>query len=106
MSSVLYAEGRWRKPDSMPFSTFRISGGSSLQQNDRYREDHANILDPKTLSLVNIGIMAALGLEQGLPLQIALARDAGALRDEIISAMMVGLPGYKEEIMGSYDRST
>jgi alkylhydroperoxidase/carboxymuconolactone decarboxylase family protein YurZ len=77
-----------------------------LRQGDQYRDGYPNILDPKTVSLVNIGIMTALGLDRGLPLQIAAARDAGALRDEIISAMMMGLPGNREEIMEAYDRST
>lgn len=85
---------------------YRISGGSSLRQDDQFRDGFPNILDPKTVSLVNIGIMTALGLNRGLPLQIAMARDAGALRDEIISAMMMGLPGKREDVLEGYDRST
>lgn len=49
-------------------------------------------LDPKTTSLIRIGIAAAQGPDTGMPLHVALARDAGATKDEIISAIMLGLP--------------
>jgi alkylhydroperoxidase/carboxymuconolactone decarboxylase family protein YurZ len=63
--------------------------------NDPSVERNAGIngLDPKTSTLIQIGIIAALGLESSMPLHIALARGAGATRQEVISAMMIGLPG-------------
>lgn len=51
----------------------------------------ANKLDEKTTSLVYIGILAALGLESGVPFHVAAAKNAGATRDEVISAILVGL---------------
>ena len=73
----------------------------------------SNQLDPKTTSLVYIGILAALGLETGMPYHVAMAKDAGATRDEIISAIMIGLPpaGHRvtrglKAALESYDRST
>jgi alkylhydroperoxidase/carboxymuconolactone decarboxylase family protein YurZ len=70
------------------------------------------VLDAKTSSLVHIGIIAALGLENGLPLHVAMARDAGATKDEIISAILIGLPdgggraGELKKALRSYERST
>ena len=57
----------------------------------------ANVLDPKTTALVYIGILAALGLEGGIPFHTSLARQAGATKEEIIHAVLVGLPaaGHK-----------
>jgi len=71
----------------------------------------SNQLDLKTSSLVHIGILAALGLDSGMPFHVVVARDAGATRDEIISAIMLGLPGQRatkglEIALDSYDRST
>ncbi len=73
----------------------------------------ANKLDPKTTSLVYIGILAALGSESGLPYHVVVAKDAGASRDEIISAIMLGLPPAGHSVtkglktaLESYDRST
>jgi alkylhydroperoxidase/carboxymuconolactone decarboxylase family protein YurZ len=75
--------------------------------------NEANQLDVKTSSLVYIGILAALGMESGLPFHVAMARDAGASRDEIISAIMMALPTAGHHVtkglqvaLESYDRST
>ncbi|MHB8628534.1 MAG: carboxymuconolactone decarboxylase family protein [Aggregatilineales bacterium] len=54
--------------------------------------DNASVLDKKTEELVHISLLAALRLESGLPFHVQLARQAGASRDEVISAILVGLP--------------
>jgi len=52
----------------------------------------ASALDAKTGELVYIGILAAARLESGLAFHVAHARALGATREEIISAVLAGLP--------------
>ena len=52
----------------------------------------ASALDPKTSALAYLAVLAALGLESGVPFHVRSARNAGASREEIISAILVGLP--------------
>ena len=54
--------------------------------------DEASALDKKTEELAYLAVLAALRLESGIPLHVQLAKEAGATRDEIISAILVGLP--------------
>jgi len=37
-------------------------------------------------------VLAALGLESGIPFHVRAAKNAGATREEVISATLVGLP--------------
>jgi alkylhydroperoxidase/carboxymuconolactone decarboxylase family protein YurZ len=52
----------------------------------------ASALDPKTQTLAYLAVLAALGLESGLPFHIVHAKEEGASRDEVLSAILVGLP--------------
>jgi len=52
----------------------------------------ANVLDKKTGSLAYLAVLAALGLVSGIPFHVTEAQKAGATRDEIISAILLGLP--------------
>ena len=52
----------------------------------------ASALDPKTASLAYLAVLAALGLESGIPFHVRSAKNAGANREEVISAILVGLP--------------
>ena len=52
----------------------------------------ASALDKKTESLAYLAVLAALRLESGIPFHVALAKEAGASREEVISAILVGLP--------------
>lgn len=54
--------------------------------------DEASALDKKTESLAYLSVLAALGLESGIAFHVAHARQAGASREEVISAILVGLP--------------
>jgi alkylhydroperoxidase/carboxymuconolactone decarboxylase family protein YurZ len=54
--------------------------------------DEASALDKKTGSLAYLSVLAALGLESGIPFHVTLAKEAGASREEVISAILVGLP--------------
>ena len=54
--------------------------------------DEASALDKKTEELAYLAVLAALRLESGVPLHVRLAKEAGATREEVISAVLVGLP--------------
>lgn len=53
---------------------------------------NASALDKKTAELAYLAVLAALRLESGIPFHVQAARQAGASRDEVISAILVGLP--------------
>lgn len=52
----------------------------------------ASALDPKTSALAYLAVLAAVRLEGGVPFHVKVAKQAGATRDEVISAVLVGLP--------------
>ncbi len=52
----------------------------------------ASALDTKTRELAYLAVLAALRIESGIPFHVKAAKEAGASRDEIISAILVGLP--------------
>jgi alkylhydroperoxidase/carboxymuconolactone decarboxylase family protein YurZ len=52
----------------------------------------ASSLDEKTSALAYLAVLAALRLDSGVPFHVKLAKHAGASRDEVISAILVGLP--------------
>ena len=54
--------------------------------------DAASALDKKTEELAYLAVLAALRLESGVPFHVQSAKRAGATRDEVISAILVGLP--------------
>ena len=43
-------------------------------------------------------MLAALRLESGVPLHARLAKQAGATREEVISAVLVGLPAAGQSV--------
>jgi alkylhydroperoxidase/carboxymuconolactone decarboxylase family protein YurZ len=54
--------------------------------------DAASGLDKKAGHLAYLAVLAALRLETGVPFHVRLAKSAGASRDEVISALLIGLP--------------
>ncbi len=54
--------------------------------------DSACALDKKTAELAYLAVLAALRLEGGIPFHVRSAKQAGASREEIISAILLGLP--------------
>ena len=59
----------------------------------------ASALDAKTEELVYIGILAAVRLESGLPFHVADAKRLGATRNEIVSAVLAGLPAVGNAVV-------
>lgn len=60
-----------------------------MQATDALKQ--ASALDEKTQHLAYIAVLAAVGAESGIGFHAALARDAGASREEVSSAVLVGL---------------
>jgi len=54
--------------------------------------DSASALDKKTEELAYLAVLASQRLESGLPFHVGSAKQAGASREEVISAILVGLP--------------
>ena len=54
--------------------------------------DSVSKLDSKTEELAYIAVLASTRLEGGIPFHVKHAKSLGATRDEIISAILVGLP--------------
>ncbi|MDF2569954.1 MAG: carboxymuconolactone decarboxylase family protein [Sporomusa sp.] len=52
----------------------------------------ASKLDSKTEELAYIAVLASVRLESGLPFHVKHAKSLGATREEIIGAVLVGLP--------------
>jgi alkylhydroperoxidase/carboxymuconolactone decarboxylase family protein YurZ len=52
----------------------------------------ASALDEKTQTLAYLAVLAALRLESGVPFHVVHAKEVGASRAEVISAILVGLP--------------
>ena len=52
----------------------------------------ASALDAKTSALAYLAVLAALRLDSGVPFHVKIAKQAGAPQDEVISALLVGLP--------------
>jgi alkylhydroperoxidase/carboxymuconolactone decarboxylase family protein YurZ len=51
----------------------------------------ASALDDKTEHLAYLAVLAAVGALSGVPFHVALAKGAGASREEVASAVLVGL---------------
>jgi len=52
----------------------------------------ASVLDRKTAALAYLAVLAALDMESGIPFHVQTAKQSGASREEVISAILVGLP--------------
>ena len=52
----------------------------------------ASALDHKTHNLAYLAVLAALSRTNGIPFHVKMAKKAGASREEVISAVLVGLP--------------
>jgi alkylhydroperoxidase/carboxymuconolactone decarboxylase family protein YurZ len=61
----------------------------------------ASALDEKTEALAYLAVLAALRLESGVPFHVVAARNAGATREEVVSAVLVGLPAAGNAVLQS-----
>ncbi|SNQ59521.1 Carboxymuconolactone decarboxylase (fragment) [Candidatus Methanoperedens nitroreducens] len=61
--------------------------------------DASNALDNKTKTLAYLAVLAATGLTSGFPFHVQHAKSLGASRDEVIGAVLVGLPAVGHKVI-------
>lgn len=61
--------------------------------------DSASALDKKTGELAYLSVLAAMRMESGIPFHVKSAKQAGATRDEVISAILIGLPAAGQVVV-------
>jgi alkylhydroperoxidase/carboxymuconolactone decarboxylase family protein YurZ len=76
------------------FRTFQreAKGHADAWMNAVMQLGRASALDAKTSALAYLAVLSALRLVSGVPFHVKHARSLGVTRDEIISAVLVGLP--------------
>ena len=86
---------------SPAFATFlqEASGHAEAWMNAVRGLDEASALDPKTEALAYLAVLAAVGLQGGVPFHVREAKAAGAARSEVISAVLVGLPAAGQTVI-------
>jgi alkylhydroperoxidase/carboxymuconolactone decarboxylase family protein YurZ len=79
---------------SKAFQTFMTDAPQHAQAWGKVVQElsQASALDAKTRGLAYLAVMAALRLDSGIPFHVRSLKDLGASRDEVISAILVGLP--------------
>lgn len=63
--------------------------------------DEASALDAKTEENAYVAVLSALGLTGGIPFHVSHAKELGATREEIISAVLIGLPAVGNQVVGA-----
>lgn len=61
--------------------------------------DEASALDKKTEELAYLAVLASQRLVSGIPIHVGAAKAAGASRQEVISAVLVGLPAVGNTVI-------
>ena len=61
----------------------------------------ASALDERSDELAYIAVLAASGMHSGLPFHVQRLRELGATRDEVISAVLVGLPAVGHQVVAA-----
>ena len=52
----------------------------------------ASVLDKKTRGIAHLSVLAALNRTSGIPFHVSSLKQNGATREEVISAILLGLP--------------
>ena len=63
--------------------------------------DQASALDKKTEELAYLAVLAAQRLTSGIPFHVQSAKRHGASREEIIAAVLIGLPAVGNAVIQS-----
>lgn len=61
----------------------------------------ASALDKKTSALAYLAVLASLRLESGVSFHVQVAKQAGATRAEVVSAILLGLPAVGNAVTQS-----
>lgn len=66
-------------------------------------ESKASALDDKTKELSYIAVLAAVRMLGGIPFHVKSAKSLGATREEVKSAVLVGLPAVGLAVTDAYE---
>lgn len=66
-----------------------------------YKLDSVSQMDKKTHEIAYIAVLAAVGLESGIPFHVKQAKELGVTRDEIKGAILIGLPAVGNRVVQS-----
>lgn len=61
----------------------------------------ASSLDERSEELAYVAVLAASGMHSGLPFHVQRLRELGVTRDEVISAVFVGLPAVGHQVVAA-----
>jgi alkylhydroperoxidase/carboxymuconolactone decarboxylase family protein YurZ len=61
--------------------------------------DKASALDKKTEELAYLAVLASQRLISGIPFHVGMAKAAGASREEVMSAVLIGLPAVGNTVI-------
>jgi alkylhydroperoxidase/carboxymuconolactone decarboxylase family protein YurZ len=61
--------------------------------------DAVNVLDKKTKALAYLAVLSASGLISGIPFHVQHAKSLGASREEVMGAVLVGLPAVGHRVV-------
>jgi alkylhydroperoxidase/carboxymuconolactone decarboxylase family protein YurZ len=61
----------------------------------------ASVLDAKTADLAYLAVLAATGNTSGLAFHVQSAKSHGASRQEVLSAVLIGLPAAGAVVIGA-----
>jgi AhpD family alkylhydroperoxidase len=64
--------------------------------------DTASALDKKTKELAYIAVLGATGNTSGIPFHVLSAKSHGASRQEVLSAVLIGLPAAGSVVIASF----
>jgi alkylhydroperoxidase/carboxymuconolactone decarboxylase family protein YurZ len=105
------------KPDGMVSRAFATFAAEAPKQAKAWMEmvqalSSASGLDEKTRAIAYLAVLAALRMESGIPFHVAHAKHLGVTREEVVSAMLVGLPAAGHVVtqvlpiaLDAYDKS-
>ncbi|MEG6586277.1 carboxymuconolactone decarboxylase family protein [Dendrosporobacter sp. 1207_IL3150] len=63
--------------------------------------DKTSALDSKTQEIAYIAVLSAVGLLSGLPFHVKHAKELGATREEIKSAVLLSLPAVGNKVIAA-----
>ncbi|MBV7392245.1 carboxymuconolactone decarboxylase family protein [Enterococcus sp. ALS3] len=88
---------------SNSFETFAKEAPQYQQAFAQLVETWGNIssLEEKTNHLAYLAVLAATGKTSGIAFHVMLAKKAGASKEEVISAVLVGLPAIGNEVISA-----
>jgi len=88
---------------SKAFAVFRQEAPAQAQAWMQMAQalDEASALDKKTEELAYIAVLAATGNTSGVPFHVLSAKSQGASRQEVLSAVLLGLPAAGATVIGA-----